>query len=139
MRTIKTFIAFILLAAIATPAGWARADDISNNLDASVDAAAESMALLFPGPPATTQLFVRTTSDDGKNGCNLTGSTTLVVAVSSSSPAIATVSPSSVTFTACGSTPTLTVTPLRAGSTTISVAETSNNTGGTFNLAPATF
>ena len=34
---------------------------------------------------------------------------------------------------------TLTVTPLAAGSATISLTQTSNTTEGTFNLAPATF
>jgi hypothetical protein len=115
------------------------ADDISNDLDASIDAVAEVMALDVGGPAGTTNLYVTPRNDDGKNGCNLTGSTTLVLAVASSNTSAATVSPSSVTFTSCGATPTLTVTPLAAGSTTISVSQTSNGTDGTFSLAPATF
>ena len=129
----------VLVVGIAAPTELTYADDISNNLDATIDAAAESMALVFPGAPATTTLYVSKTDDDGKKNCNLTGSTTLVVAVSSSSTSVATVSPSQVTFTGCGSTPTLTVTPVGVGTTTISVAQTSNNTGGTFNFPPATF
>jgi hypothetical protein len=115
------------------------ADDISNNLDSSVDAVAEVMALDTGGAVGTTQLYLVPQNSDGKNGCNLTGSTTLGLSVASSNTAVATVSPSTVTFTNCGATPILTVTPLTAGSTTISVAQTSNTTGGTFNLAPATF
>ena len=120
-------------------AGGASADDIPNNLDATVDAVAEVMALNAGGASGTTQLRVVTQNGDGKNGCNLTGGTTLVVSVTSSNPSAATVSPTSVTFTSCGATPTLTVTPHAPGSATISLAQTSNNTGGTFNLAPATF
>ena len=119
--------------------GVAGADDISNNLDASIDAVAEVMPLNVGGANGTTQLYVDPTGGDGKSGCNLTGSTTLVVSVASSNTAVATVSPGSVTFTSCGATPTLTVTPVAAGSATISVVQTSNTTAGSFDLAPATF
>jgi hypothetical protein len=114
-------------------------DDISNNLDATLDATAEVMPLTVGGANGSTILAVTPRNGDGKNGCNLTGSTTLVVAIASSDQTVATVSPSSATFTACGDTRTLTITPVAAGSTTISVSQTSNNSGGTFNLAPATF
>jgi hypothetical protein len=130
------FMMFGLL--LAVPA-IALADDISNNLDPTIDAAAEVMPLTVGGANGTTQLAVTPRNGDGKNGCNLTGSTTLGLSVSSSNPAVATVSPSSVTFASCSDTKTLTVTPVATGSATISVSETSNNTGGTFNLAPATF
>jgi hypothetical protein len=115
------------------------ADDISNNLDSSIDSVAEVMALDAGGAVGSTQLYVAPQNGDGKNGCNLIGSTILSLSVASSSTAVATVSPSTVTFTSCGDTPTLTVTPLTVGSTTISVSQTSNNTAGTFNLDPATF
>lgn len=133
--------ALVVLTALFTVAlgQVAIADDISNNLDTSVDAVAEVMALSVGGANGTTNLYVVPTGGDGKPGCNLTGSTTLVVAVSSSDTSVATVSPSSVTFTSCGATPLLTVTPHNQGSATVSVSQTSNNTGGTFNLAPATF
>jgi hypothetical protein len=120
-------------------AGAAFADDISNNLDASVDAVAEVMPLTVGGANGTTNLYVVERNGDGKNGCNLTGATTLVVAVASSNTSVATVSPSSVTFTSCGATPTLTVTPHNQGSATVTVNQTSNSTGATFNFAPATF
>ena len=115
------------------------ADDIRNDLDASIDATAEIMTLSVGGSPGTTSLAVIPRNLDGKNGCNLTGGTTLVVAVSTSDSSVATVSPTSITFGSCGATPTLTVTPHGHGATTISLSQTSNNTGGSFNLAPATF
>ncbi|HET9519829.1 MAG TPA: hypothetical protein VFO73_02150, partial [Candidatus Limnocylindrales bacterium] len=122
---------------LSAQAVWA--DDISNDLDISIDAVAEVMALNAGGSPGTTDLYVQPRNGDGKSGCNLTAGSTLVVTVASSSTAVATVGPTSVTFTSCGDTPTLTVTPLSAGSTTISVSQTSNTTGGSFSLAAATF
>lgn len=131
----------VLVAALAALAlgTVARADDISNNLDDSVDAVAEVMPLSVGGANGTTTLLVVPRGDDGKNGCNLTGSTTLVVSISSSNTSVATLSPSSTTFTSCGFAQLLTVTPHNQGTATISVSQTSNNTGATFNFAPATF
>lgn len=114
-------------------------DSIFNNLDGSVDAAAEIMPLNVDGSTGSTVLAVATANGDGKNGCNLTGSTTLVVNVSSSDTTVAEVSPSTVTFTSCGFTSNLTVTPHNQGTATISLSQVSNNSGGTFDLTPATF
>jgi hypothetical protein len=97
------------------------------------------MALNVGGGTRTAGLYVSPTSGDGKNGCNLTGGTTLTLAVSSSNAAVATVSPGSVTFTSCSDVKTLTVTPVAAGTATVTVRQTANTTGATFNLAPATF
>src|SRR5215211_2585440 len=135
----KMTLLFMTCAVLLAVPAIALADDISNNIDASVDAAAEVMPLTTGGANGTTQLCVTPQNGDGKNGCNLTSSKTLGLSVSSSNTAVATVSPSSVTFGACGDTKTLTVTPVSQGSATISVSETSNDTGATFNLAPATF
>jgi hypothetical protein len=122
--------------AAASVVGVAGADDISN----SVETVAEVMPLTAGGPSGTTDLYVLPKNGDGKNGCNFQGNTeTLGLSVSSSNTAVATVSPSSLTFTSCGDIKTLTVTPHNQGSATISVSQTSNNTGATFNLAPATF
>jgi len=114
-------------------------DDIANQLDNSIDAIAEVMPLTVGGATGTTTLYVNPTNGDGKNGCNLTGSTALTLSVSSNNTAVATVSPSSVTFTSCGDIKTLTITPINPGTATISVSQTSNTTPGTFTLAPATF
>ncbi|GAA4286427.1 PxKF domain-containing protein [Georgenia daeguensis] len=135
----------LVAAAAAVPlllgwmAGSAMADDIFNSLDASIDATAETMALNVGRVNGTTALYVKPANGDGKNGCNLSGSTTLSLDVTSSDAAVATVLPGSVTFTNCDDSKTLTVTPIAAGTATISVRQVSNSTGGTFNLAPATF
>ena len=120
-------------------AALAYADDVRNTLDASVDANFESMALNVGGGTGSTTLAIVPQNGDGKNGCNLTGSTTLVVAVASSNASVATVSPTSLTFGSCGDVKTITVTPVATGTSDITLNQTSNNTGGTFNLAPASF
>lgn len=133
--------AALLAATLAATSvvGVAGADDVSNNIDASVDATAEVMALTVPGADGTTQLYIAPTNGDGKSGCNLTGSSTLTASVASSNTAVATVTPSTVTFTSCGDTPTLTVTPHATGTATVIVTGGTNTTEGTFNFAPATF
>lgn len=135
----RSSVLAIAALAVALGSAVASADDISNNLDLTIDAVAEVMPLTVGGAPGATGLYVQPRGGDGKAGCNLTGSTTLTVSIASSNPAAATVSPSSVTFTSCGSTEFVTVTPVAAGSTTVSLAQTGNNTGGSFNLAPGTF
>jgi hypothetical protein len=125
-------------AIVAAGATSAIADDIYNGLDSSIDATAETLALA-PSSTGTTTLYIDPTNGDGKNGCNLTGSTTFTASVSSNNTSVATVSPSTVTFTACGDTKVLTVTAVGAGTATISLTGGTNTSGGTFNLAPATF
>lgn len=119
--------------------GVAFADDIYNSLDASIDATAEIMPLNAGGAAGSTTLAVKEQNADGKNGCNLTGQTTLTLNLASSNPAVATVSPSTVTFTSCSDTKALTITPVGAGSASVTASQASNTTGGTFNLAAATF
>jgi hypothetical protein len=138
VRRRRTVVASTAIAAVMVTA-VASADIIRNTVDDSVDAVAEEMPLTLGGANGTTQLLVVPQGGDGKPGCNLTGSTSLGLSVTSSNTAVATVSPSSVTFNSCGDAKTLTVTPVASGTATISVSQTSNNTGGTFNLAPATF
>lgn len=121
------------------PLGVAGADQISNNLDASVDADLEVMSLTAGGSTGSTQLRVIPQNNDGKQGCNLTGGTTLVVNVVSSDTSTATVSTGSLTFTSCGDVHTVTVSPQAAGATTVSLSQVSNNTGGSFDLGPAAF
>lgn len=120
-------------------AGVAQADDVFNTLDTSIDAVAETMPLNVGGAAGTTTLAVDPTNDPGKNGCNLTGSTVLTLSLASSDTSVATVSPASVTFGSCGETKTLTITPVAGGTATVTARQTTNTTGGTFNLAPATF
>jgi hypothetical protein len=124
---------------LAVPA-IALADNIVNSVDPTIDAVAETMPLNQNGANGTTTLYVDPTNGDGKNGCNFGGTTgTLQLAISSSDTSVATVSPSSVTFSSCGDVKTLTVTPHNAGTANINVTQTSNGTGATFNLDPAQF
>jgi hypothetical protein len=139
MHIRSVLVAAMSAATLVVGAAAAHADNIYNNLDTSIDATAEVMPLTAGGAQGTTTLYVDPTNGDGKNGCNLTGSTTLTLDVSSSNAAVATVSPATVTFTSCGDTKALTVTPIAAGSATVSLSQSSNNTGSTFNLAPGTF
>ena len=137
LRALGILTTSTMLFALGGQAAFA--DDIASSLDVTVDTSAEVMALNVGGSNGSTTLYVVPTNGDNKNGCNLTGSTTLGLSVSSSNTTVATVSPGSLTFGSCGDIKTLTVTPLAAGSTTVSVSQTSNNTTGTFNLLPATF
>lgn len=120
-------------------AALAYADDIANTLDDSVDANFEAMALNVGGGTGSTTLVVVPRGSDGKNGCNLTGSTTLGVTVASNDTGVATVSPASLTFGSCGDEKTITVTPVAAGTANVTLSQMSNTTDGTFNLAPASF
>ena len=71
----------------------------------------------------------------------MTGSTTLGASVNSSDPSKVSVSPSSISFDSCGAVRDLTVNALAETTSpiTVSLSQTSNSTGGSFNLAPATF
>jgi hypothetical protein len=130
----------VVAAAVCIGGGTvALADDVSNYLYTTIDAEAEVLALNAGGTQGTTMLSVTPRNGDGKNGCNLTGGTSVTVSVSSSNTGAATVSPPSVTFAGCGDQKVLTVTPVGSGTATVSLRAVSNTTGSTFNLAPATF
>lgn len=122
----------------------ALADDVANDVDGSVDAAYEIVPLVVPGPSRAVDLYTVNRNGDGKNGCNLTGATTLTLGVSSSNTSVATVSPSQVTFTGCeGAGANLatgvTVSPVATGSASIEFSLVSNNSGGSFTLDTARF
>ena len=127
------------LLALFAGSAPALGDDIVNNLDATIDSTAEVMSLTVGGAPGSTVLRVVTTDNDGKTGCNLTGQTTATFTVRSSSTSVATVSPSTVTFTGCGDTKALTVNAVAPGSASVTLVQTQNSSQGTFNVAPATF
>ncbi|MFW5473105.1 PxKF domain-containing protein [Knoellia sp. CPCC 206450] len=135
----RTSAAAIAALTLALGAASATADDVVNDLDATIDPAAEVMPLTVGGADGTTTLSIVERNGDGKNGCNLTGQTVLTVSVTSSDPSKATVSPSSVTFTSCGATREVTVHAVAEGSSTVTLVAKSNTTGGSFDLAPATF
>ena len=90
---LRPIVAAVSLAVVLAQAAPVLADTVSNNLDATVDATAETMSLTAGDANGVTQLSVNPTSDDGKQGCNLTAQSTLVVAVSSSNTGVATVRP----------------------------------------------
>ncbi len=128
---------FALGAAIvlATSGLTANADIIGH----TIGTADETISVTAGGPAGGTTYRVTTENGDGKNGCNLTGQTTLVVDVVSSDPSVATASPSQITFGSCDDVKTVTVLGVDDGTATISLRQVSNSTAGTFNLAPATF
>ncbi len=141
----RVLTALVAGGVLISSAGAAYADNIYNNLDPTIDAAVEAMALTVGGTGATS-LLVDPTNNDGKNGCNLTGDKTLTLSLVSSDATVATVSekddvvsPGSVTFDACGNVRNLVVSALKAGTTTITASESSNSTGATFDLAPVSF
>lgn len=123
------------LVATGLLAVGASADDIRNDLSGT----AGVMTLTSGGDTGSTALTVVPRNGDGKNGCNLTGSSTLVVSVHSSDASVATVSPASLTFGSCGEVKTVTVTSGAAGSADVTLTQVSNTTGASFNLVHAAF
>ena len=128
-----------LLLGATLAAGTAFADMLSNDLDASIDATLETVNLVAGGADAEVSYSVFPLSGDGKTGCNLNATQSLVVAVNSGNPAAATVSPSSLTFVNCSDSKTVTVHPVAAGKSDVTLGVTSNLTPGSFLLSPATF
>ena len=133
------FIAATMLGSMML-AGVAIADDIVSDVSYDVNAVAKVMALNV-GAAGETTLTVVEQNNDGKQGCDFggRGNPTLSVTASSTDATVATVSPSALTFGSCGDAKTLTVTAVGTGWATISLGQTSNTTGATINLAPATF
>ena len=123
------------LAATGLLAVGASADDITNDLSGTTGI----LTLTSGGDVGSTALTVVPRNGDGKNGCNLTGSSTLVVSVHSSDPSVASASPASLTFGSCGDVKTVTVTSGAAGSASLTLTQVSNTTGASFDLAPAAF
>jgi hypothetical protein len=132
---------------LAVPA-VALADQIANNVDATIDATVEQTSVQLGGPAGSNTKQVgylvspQNTATDGDAGCNLDGSTEKLVAnVVSSDTSVATVSPSQVTFSGpgCGDTPSVMVTGVSPGTATITLTQSTNNTGGTFEFSTATF
>jgi len=123
------------LVATGMLAVGASADDIRNDLSGT----AGIMTLTSGGDTDSTALTVVPRNGDGKNGCNLTGTSTLVVSVHSSDTSVATVSPASLTFDSCGDIKTVTLTSGATGTADVTLTQVSNTTGASFNLAPAAF
>jgi hypothetical protein len=138
-------IAIITALIVAT---IALADQVTNNLDVSVDANYETMALNIGGPSGSTILRIIEQNNDGKQGCNLQGSgKQLTVSISSSDTSVATVSPTLMTFSDCNdiTDTTITVNPIGAGTADITLGlvsfttNTSSVTKESFDLLPGRF
>jgi hypothetical protein len=133
----------VAVALVLGSTATALADQISNNLDGTVDSTVETLNLTPNGSTGSVGLFVVPLGGDGKNGCNLTGQTQLVVNVVSSAPGVAAVSPNQITFTSCNLTAiaqtTITVTSGNVGTANVTLSVSANTTGGTFDLLPASF
>ncbi|MEY2515292.1 MAG: hypothetical protein QOJ89_2650 [bacterium] len=138
-------IAAVVAAGTIGGSTVALADQVYNNLDGSIDAAAEQMALNVGGVDKSTTFSVNPNDpSDLENGCNFKGAgiDTLTANVTSSNPAVATVGDSVLTFTGngCGVSAGLSVHPVSAGTSTITLSQGSiNTTDGTYSYAAATF
>ena len=119
--------------------GTVHADDISNSIDGSVDATLETLNLVEGGASGSVQYAVTAKDGDGVDGCNLSADETLTLNVESSNPAVATVSPASLTFTNCTNVETVTVTPMSAGSAEVTLTQTANGSAGFFNISGSAF
>jgi hypothetical protein len=133
--------ALTLLVAGVMPLGVAIADDIYNDLDLGIDATLETMNLTVGGPTGTVhyKVQVRDAAVDGKNGCNFQGGESITTNVVTSSAAVATVSPTTLTFTGCNDIKTVTVTAVGIGAANITLTQTANTTGDTFDYTTASF
>ena len=143
VRRRRTVVASTAIAAVLVTA-VASADVIRNTVDGTVDAVAEEMPLTLGGANGSTQLLVVETGtgrfpEDGKSGCNLTGVDDARPVGDVEQPRGGDRQPQRRDVRQLRRAKTLTVTPVATGTATISVTQTSNNTGGSFNLAPATF
>jgi hypothetical protein len=133
-----------MVAVIVLLAAGAYADQIANDIDATVDADFEMMTLNQGEPDRRVGLYVVPTNGDGKLECNLTGGNPLFVSVKSSNTSVATVSPAVVPFTHCGlpATPIF-IHPVGQGTATITVAPLmpppEPPPSGTFQFDTATF
>ena len=141
-RALRRVFALSVVLTIAL-ASAALADEVTNRIDNSPDAALENITL-NEGATQTVAFRVTVQGNDDDSGCNIDSGEQLTVEVSSSDTSVATVSPQTITFTSCIQDQSLTVTALVKGTATITVAQApepgSNTTGsGTFDYDPASF
>src|SRR5215212_6037793 len=120
----------VVLALLLMPI-VALADDLINDLDGSPDTNLEVLLLTTADGGATIR--VHPTSDDGRTGCNLSGTNSVTVGIQSTDTTVATVSPSSLTFDECSDTKSVTVTPVKTGTANIVFGVTGGTFSGSFN------
>ena len=118
----------------------AHGDDIVNDLDNTIDNDRETLSLTAGGSTGTVGITTVNRNSDGKNGCNIQSTAPSVTFnVASSDTSVATVSPSTVTFTSCGQIENVTVSPVGQGNADVTFTVATNNTAGSWNPAPANF
>ena len=138
----RLLVAAALVTVIVGSGGAAHADEVSNDLDATVG----QMGLVVGTNGSTTIHAIPTgRPDDPLQGCNIRGNGAyLEVGAASSDSGIATVSLTDSRIEGCDledGVP-LVVRPVAPGTATVTlslVSLVSNNVTGTFNFAPATF
>lgn len=141
----KLFALLVSCGLAFAPAGALFADVVSNNLDGTVDASVESVALAV-GATQNVTFTLTLENGDGDNGCNVDGAAESVTFNINGDTAAATADVPSITFTGtggsgsgCGSK-NIVVTANGVGTTHFTLSVGANNTGaGTYNLAPAAF
>lgn len=129
-------------AGLLAMSGIASADVVVNSLDNTIDNAKEQLALTVGGSASSTQITVNATQDSRESSavCNVSDTAQLVVNIESDKPDVATVSPSTLTFSACGAPQQVTVTPGKAGVANVDLTKASTSTaGGAFELFTARF
>ncbi|HET9655150.1 MAG TPA: PxKF domain-containing protein [Kineosporiaceae bacterium] len=142
LRKIPGLLATTAALTLLSPA-LARADEVFNTIDTTVDSTVEVMTLTAFGPDGVTGIAVRPTHGDG--GChvqdNTAGGGWIELTFRSGDDTVATVSPTTMRFRGCNEQP-LTVTPRQEGTTRITAVLTRNATkydADTFDLLPAAF
>jgi hypothetical protein len=144
---IQKISAFILAVAVSgiLSIGVAIADQVSNNLDNTVDATLE-VATITAGGSVSVGFYVQVSKNDPKgdvDGCNATGNNPATLTFINL-PSGVTVSPSSVTFTGCGTSNVQYVSFSSSipGTYTIdsnNFSMSGGKTGSLWNLDPAAF
>ena len=144
-RSVRTLTALLATGTLAVAASsTASADLITNGIDDTVDTTIEQMPLSLSTGAGTTTIYVIGGDDDNDAGCNFDApSETVTVNLVSDHPEVATVSPSRLVLSACGTAGAqeVTVTPLSVGSATVTttVDAATNTTKGGFNVQNARF
>jgi Bacterial Ig domain len=137
----KVFALSVVLTLALVSAAFA--DQVTNRVDTSPDAALENVTL-NEGAAHTVAFRVLWQNSDDDSQCYIDSGEQLKVRVLSSNTSVATVSPQMLTFTDCNQDQSVAVTGGARGTATITVAQApgagSNTTGsGTYDYAPASF
>jgi hypothetical protein len=142
MRTnVRALSALIAGGVLVAGTATSYADNVTNNLDNSVDATYERVALNAGGATQEVKLHIVAVDGDGRQNCNVNGSNKLTISLTSSNTTVATISPISQEFSGCGSdhAKTFTVTPHAEGTADFTASGPPTSRSGSMNYAPANF